>query len=1148
MNKILLGLFLLLSLTSFKANATNGDTVVVQTFTFGSPQNAWFVFPSDTVGFEKILMLYTLKCNPAQFPNCGEWDYLTNTYVYKHTGLIDSTLQTQPIYLVNGVDVDTFPYINSPAYSYSPRWDKFIVHTSSSSYSSYYLGAPTINSNHPFGSSQLKGKSQYLWKASELLAAGVTAGNLTGLGFNFQNVGTTLNKLTIKIKATTLDSLTLSNTNGTGFTTVYSKETIFVPTGTGWNTLQLTDPFNWDGVSNLIIEFTFDNSDSGIDNVIFAENTGFKSGVTTASNDRTAKFHGQTFIDVPVNPEIAAIDSFVTVCFWAYGDPTLQPMDGSSFEAVDSAGNRILNSHCPWSDSKVYWDAGATGSSYDRVSKLATSAQIKGQWNYWTFTKNCATGSMKIFINGTNFFLTSGKTKLMNGIDHFRIGKGNWNGSKAFDGRIDEFAVFNIDLPLATIQQFMNRKIDSSHPNYNNLVAYYSFDDGNYITAADGSPIPHAPATFNLGTDNPLKPASEINFGFSETSVRPNILFEKGVYVSYLDSVLVVDAVQLPPAQVISFTDTVNNVGAPVDTFYVWPTFYNQYIYDSLGNAIDSTLVPATGSFIQTHYNYYTYAPQIIRYELARYITPYGNGLSLGNGWTWTFDVSDYRSLLADSVNLSAGNWQELLDLKFVMIKGTPPRNIISIQNLWNGNFDYGFANNPIENHLQPISVSIPSNAATAVWKSRVTGHGMDTPSNCAEFCPKFHYYKVNGIQRYSKLVWRDNCDYNPLYPQGGTWVYDRSNWCPGAEVWTYDWEVTNWITPGTTASLDHDVQPYTNTGGWDYYQIEDQLVTYGAPNFTNDVAMEDIISPSTNQMWLRKNPVCSSPIVRIKNTGATTLTSATITYGLIGATPSTFTWTGSLPFMQSTNVDLPNFNWIGGATEFYAYVSSPNGTTDQYAYNDTMKSVYSYPSAAPSVFVIELKTNSAPNENSYTLRDDAGNIVFSRSGLSANTFYIDTINLANGCFKFELLDTGEDGLAWWANTAQGNGYVRFKDATSGNILYNFNSDFGGQVYKQFTVGLSSVGLQDYIMTDNTTLNVYPNPSEGFVSIDFNLTSRKDVLVEVFDVVGKRIYINPIQNVTAGAVQVDMSAYGKGIYFVTLTSSNEKLSRKLIVK
>jgi hypothetical protein len=62
-----------------------GDTIKVQTFTFGSPQDAWFELPGLDVDVEKILMKYTLKCNPAQSPACGEWDYLTYTYLYEHT-------------------------------------------------------------------------------------------------------------------------------------------------------------------------------------------------------------------------------------------------------------------------------------------------------------------------------------------------------------------------------------------------------------------------------------------------------------------------------------------------------------------------------------------------------------------------------------------------------------------------------------------------------------------------------------------------------------------------------------------------------------------------------------------------------------------------------------------------------------------------------------------------------------------------------------------------------------------------------------------------------------------------------------------------------------------------------------------------------
>ena len=49
------------------------------------------------------------------------------------------------------------------------------------------------------------------------------------------------------------------------------------------------------------------------------------------------------------------------------------------------------------------------------------------------------------------------------------------------------------------------------------------------------------------------------------------------------------------------------------------------------------------------------------RYELSRYITPYGINLTLdSDGWAWVFDVTDYAPLLRDSVELECGNWQEL--------------------------------------------------------------------------------------------------------------------------------------------------------------------------------------------------------------------------------------------------------------------------------------------------------------------------------------------------------------------------------------------------------------------------------------------------------------------------------------------------------
>ena len=93
------------------------DTTTVQTYTFDaqnnpataydSPGRRWFEFPASDNGVEygKVLMEYTLKCfEDGTAGNlgyaCGEWDYLSYTYLFDHTGLLDSTALQHPFQLL----------------------------------------------------------------------------------------------------------------------------------------------------------------------------------------------------------------------------------------------------------------------------------------------------------------------------------------------------------------------------------------------------------------------------------------------------------------------------------------------------------------------------------------------------------------------------------------------------------------------------------------------------------------------------------------------------------------------------------------------------------------------------------------------------------------------------------------------------------------------------------------------------------------------------------------------------------------------------------------------------------------------------------------------------------------------------------------
>ena len=72
--------------------------------------------------------------------------------------------------------------------------------------------------------------------------------------------GQTMNKFTIRMQPTTLSSYSTYAWQGSGWTTVYqSNQTI---SSTGWTNVNFTTPFNYDGVSNLMVDFSFNNPSS----------------------------------------------------------------------------------------------------------------------------------------------------------------------------------------------------------------------------------------------------------------------------------------------------------------------------------------------------------------------------------------------------------------------------------------------------------------------------------------------------------------------------------------------------------------------------------------------------------------------------------------------------------------------------------------------------------------------------------------------------------------------------------------------------------------------------------------------------------------------------------------------------------------------
>lgn len=138
--------------------------------------------------------------------------------------------------------------------------------------------------------------------------------------------------------------------------------------------------------------------------------------------------------------------------------------------------------------------------------------------------------------------------------------------------------------------------------------------------------------------------------------------------------------------------------------------------------------------------------------------------------------------------------------------------------------FTGGAFNVDYNSRYEPIEVEVPASATKVELATVISGHGQVSPGTCAEFCPTEHHFIVNGTDNEQVLDnagtetgCMDMVDQGVIPNQYGTWWYGRSGWCPGWQVPVTTIDVTDQVTPGSTATISYegyrDGQPY-ETGG----------------------------------------------------------------------------------------------------------------------------------------------------------------------------------------------------------------------------------------------------------------------------------------------------------------------------------------------
>lgn len=1105
------------------ANAQSpGDTIAVQSWKYTSTNRDTVVsFPSTPgLNFERVIMRYAMRCKGALVSTgsnrnlgCGEWDYSCNTYV--HNPLMADSLQSSiSKYQITPSNSPDSVYSSSQTFKYIPTIQQSVQVNSIVTEDTASIGQANGNSTI-LNSRAENGKFILHYTASELSSAGLLPGNIAALElYSSTSTSVLLKHVRVGIKQSQANPFLPLDTHSTrGFQNVYYHDYSF---SNGANRIQFHTPFAWNGTSDLLVEVSYqgNSANASLDLVKY---TGGNS--MTTSDDHSLHLFPNNYVE------------------------------SSSYQGINGNGSRTVEAWVKTTTGGEIstWGTNATGAKQSfRVVNgtgfirleinggyiVGSTPVDDGEWHHVAYTfLGSLMSNVQLYVDGNLETVSSiGNIAMVtqNSVP-LQISKGFHN--RYFDGEIDQLRIWSAALNSGTLKDWMYRRIEAPHPFLSFLELSYPIDSTTQ-TITDASPNQRN-ALF-LST-NSFKSLSQTEL-FKEFRASDGLLanFYQGTYNLTIVNDTVNDTIpQLP--FIVEERSVVQRQGSTLNDS-IARTVQNFYpklneLYDLNGNLVSTVLSSQLDTLGQRSLPYYQRSPQKV--EIMSFVTPYGINLDLGvSGKAWYYDVTDFLPVLTGNRRMSmerGGQWQEEMDIQFFFIVGTPPADVKSIQQIWKvDSRPYTSINN--DTYFAPRTLAVDTSARHFKLRSAITGHGQQ-----GEFIPRTHTLYVNSTQ-FSRSVWKE-CAENPVYPQGGTWVYDRAGWCPGMATDVAEYDITS-LVQANNITLDYNVSTASGTSN---YIVSNQLVQYGPANFSNDARIENVIRPTDQTEFGRRNPTCYNPAIIIRNTGSANLTSANIDISINGNSPFSYSWTGNLGFMDEANVNIPvpSTFWSSANLQnntFTARITGVNGGADQYPHNNVYHTNFTMPDTLPNQFRIIIKTNNRAIENSISIVNSLGQVSFTRNNFSNNVTTGNNISLPAGCYQLRLNDTGDDGLSFFANNA-GSGYFRIEDMNFG-ILKNFNPDFGDRVEYYFTVDQTTqLGENREVVFE-----MYPNPFEDLVQIRFNVNNYS---WSIHNSMGQQVKMGSVNN-NQNWQEIDLSNLAKGVYFIELNHEGESLTRKLI--